>query len=35
MLNLAKVILKKGLEIADGKYIIFQDGDLEYDPNDF
>ena len=27
--------VKKGLEIADGKYIIFQDGDLEYDPNDF
>jgi len=27
--------VKKGLEIADGNYIIFQDGDLEYDPNDF
>ena len=27
--------VKKGLEIADGKYVIFQDGDLEYDPTDF
>ena len=26
---------KKGLELCDGKYIIFQDADLEYDPNDF
>ena len=27
--------IKKGLEIATGDYIIFQDGDLEYDPIDF
>jgi glycosyltransferase involved in cell wall biosynthesis len=27
--------VKKGLEIADGDYITFQDADLEYDPNDF
>ena len=27
--------VKKGLEIAVGKYVIFQDGDLEYDPQDF
>ena len=27
--------VKKGLELCDGKYIIFQDADLEYDPNDF
>ena len=25
----------KGLHEAEGKYIIFQDGDLEYDPADF
>jgi len=27
--------VKKGLEIATGDYVIFQDGDLEYDPEDF
>ena len=27
--------VKKGLDSADGKYIIFQDADLEYDPTDF
>ena len=27
--------VKKGLEISEGKYVIFQDGDLEYDPEDF
>lgn len=27
--------VKKGLEIANGKYVIFQDADMEYDPNDF
>ena len=27
--------VKKGLDSADGKYIIFQDEDLEYDPSDF
>jgi len=27
--------VKKGLEVADGDYITFQDADLEYDPNDF
>ena len=27
--------VKKGLDSADGKYIIFQDADLEYDPSDF
>lgn len=26
--------IKEGLKIASGEYIIFQDGDLEYDPND-
>jgi glycosyltransferase involved in cell wall biosynthesis len=26
--------VKEGLKIASGEYIIFQDGDLEYDPND-
>ena len=27
--------VKKGLESSDGKYIIFQDADLEYNPEDF
>lgn len=27
--------VKKGLESSDGKYIIFQDADLEYDPEEF
>ena len=27
--------IKKGLELSNGKYIVFQDADLEYDPNDF
>ena len=27
--------VKKGLEVADGEYVTFQDADLEYDPNDF
>ena len=27
--------VKKGLDSANGKYIIFQDADLEYDPSDF
>ena len=27
--------VKKGLEISEGQYVIFQDGDLEYDPEDF
>jgi glycosyltransferase involved in cell wall biosynthesis len=26
--------IKEGLKIASGEYVIFQDGDLEYDPND-
>ncbi len=27
--------IKKGLELSEGEIIIFQDADLEYDPNDF
>ncbi len=27
--------VKKGLEVASGEYILFQDADLEYDPKDF
>ena len=27
--------LKKGIEIANGELILFQDADLEYDPNDY
>ena len=27
--------IKEGLEIATGDYILFQDADLEYDPNDY
>ena len=27
--------VKKGLEVAKGDYVIFQDADLEYDPSDF
>lgn len=27
--------LKKGIEIASGELILFQDADLEYDPNDY
>mgnify|MGYP001241506192 FL=1 len=27
--------VKKGLEVANGDYITFQDADIEYDPNDF
>ena len=27
--------VRQGLESANGEYIIFQDADLEYDPNDF
>ena len=27
--------VKKGLEVATGQYILFQDADLEYDPKDF
>ena len=27
--------VKKGLELASGKYVLFQDADLEYDPKDY
>ena len=27
--------VKRGLELSTGDYVIFQDGDLEYDPEDF
>ncbi len=27
--------VKKGIEVADGDYVTFQDADLEYDPKDF
>ena len=27
--------IKEGLKIATGDYILFQDADLEYDPNDY
>ena len=27
--------VKKGLELAEGKYVVFQDADLEYDPDDY
>ena len=27
--------VKKGLEVASGEYILFQDADLEYDPQDY
>ena len=27
--------VQKGLELSTGDYVIFQDGDLEYDPEDF
>ncbi len=27
--------VKRGLELSTGEYVIFQDGDLEYDPEDF
>ena len=27
--------VKKGINISEGEYILFQDEDLEYDPNDF